>query len=139
MRVRARRPRSGFTVLEALIALVIIGLAVVTTVEALGGGLRAEGEVSAHLEAVTLAEARLSELAALPRDSMADYVAGRDGVFAPPFERYRWRAAIEPLTGTRSLLRASVTVLWPGRSYALETVLFRDGDVARIPVRRRGQ
>ena len=136
MRSQARHPRPGFTVLEALIALVIIGFAVVTTVEALGGGLRAEGEVSAQLEAVTLAEARMTALAALPRDSLADYVAGRDGVFAPPFERYRWRAAIEPVAGTRSLLRATVTVAWPGRTYALETVLFRAGDVARIPVER---
>src|SRR5918999_4742631 len=101
VRQAAARGRSGFTVLEALIALVIIGLAVVTTVEALGGGLRAEREVSAHLEAVTLAEARMTELAALPRDALAGYVSGRDGVFAPPFERYRWRAAIKPVTGTR--------------------------------------
>jgi type II secretory pathway pseudopilin PulG len=137
VRPRVRHRPSGFTVLEALIALVIIGLAVVTTVEALGGGLRAEGEVSAHLEAVTLAEARMTELAALPRDSLAGYVAGRDGVFPPPFERYRWRAAIKPVAGTRSLLQASVTVAWPGRTYALETVLFRAGQVAQIPVKER--
>ena len=135
-RRRRRRTRIGFTVLEALIALVIIGFAVVTTVEALGGGLRAEREVSAHLEAVALTEARMNELAALPRDSLVDYIAGRDGVFAPPFGRYRWRAAIEPVAGTRSLFRATVIVAWPGRTYALETVLFRAGEVALVPVRQ---
>jgi type II secretory pathway pseudopilin PulG len=136
VRQAAARGRSGFTVLEALIALVIIGLAVVTTVEALGGGLRAEAQVSRHLEAVTLAEARMNALGVLPPDSLAVYAAGRDGVFAPPFDGYRWRAAIQPITGTRSLFRATVTVAWANRTYALETVFFRAGQVPQIPVER---
>ncbi|MFN2567809.1 MAG: prepilin-type N-terminal cleavage/methylation domain-containing protein [Gemmatimonadaceae bacterium] len=121
------RARRGFTVLEALIALTIIGFAVVATVEALGGGLRAEAQVSRQLEAVTLAESRMNELGALPRDSLLQYVRRRDGVFAPPFERYRWRTAIEPVAGTRTLLRATVTVAWDGRTYALETVFYHGG------------
>jgi type II secretory pathway pseudopilin PulG len=124
-------PKSGFTVLEALIALVIIGFTVVTTVEALGGGLRAERQVSRHLEAVALAESRLNELGVLPRDSIAYYAGGRDGVFAPPFESYRWRATIEPVAGSRSLVRADVTVSWQGGSYALQTLFHRPPEIAQ--------
>lgn len=123
------RARSGFTVLEALIALVIVGFAVVATVEALGGGLRAEGQVSHHLEAVALADSKMSELGALERDSISFYTGGRDGVFAPPFGAYRWRATIEAVSGARPLLRAGVTVTWRGGSYALETIFYRPSDV----------
>ena len=130
MRRLRSRARSGFTVLESLIALVIVGLAFVATVEALGGGLRAEGQVSRHLEAVALAESRMNELGVLERDSISLYAGGRDGAFAPPFESYRWRATIEPVSGTRALLRADVAVTWPGGSYALQTVFYRPTDVA---------
>jgi type II secretory pathway pseudopilin PulG len=123
-RVHLRR-RSGFTVLEALIALVIIGFAVVSTVEALGGGLRAESQVSRNLEAVALAETRINELGLVGRDSLAYYAAGRDGVFAPPFDSYRWRAAMEPVSGSQTLVRADVTVSWQGGSYSLETLFHR--------------
>lgn len=119
------RARSGFTVLEALIALVIIGFAVVATVEALGGGLRAQSQVSRNLEAVALAETRLNELSLVGRDSLAYYAGGRDGVFAPPFESYRWRAAMEPVSGSQTLVRADVTVSWRGGSYALQTLFHR--------------
>ena len=128
MRNRRLRARSGFTVLEALIALVIIGFAVVTTAEALGGGLRAEGQVSRHLEAVALAESRMNELGALLRDSTAYYADGRDGVFAPPFESYRWRATIQPVPNVRSLIHANVSVTWERGSYALETLFYRPID-----------
>lgn len=123
------RVRSGFTVLEALIALVIVGFAVVATVEALGGGLRAERQVSHHLEAVALAESKMNELGAVERDSISLYAGGRDGVFAPPFGAYRWRATIETVSGARPLLRAGVTVTWRGGSYALATVFYRPPDV----------
>jgi hypothetical protein len=132
-RLSRRRAKPGFTVLEALIALVIIGFAVVTTVEALGGGLRAEAQVSHHLEAVTLAESRMNELGVLARDSLREYRGGRDGVFAAPFEKYRWRATLEPVTGTRSLLRATVTVDWTGGTYSLESTFYRGNAAIESP------
>ena len=129
MRCRRLRARSALTVLESLIALVIVGFAVVATVEALGGGLRAEGQVSHHLEAVALAESRMNELGTLERDSIATYLGGREGVFPRPFEAYHWRATIQPVSGARSLLRADVAVTWQGGSYALQTVFYRPADV----------
>lgn len=131
MRRLRPRARSGFTVLEALIALVIIGFAVVGTVEALGGGLRAQRQVSRHLEAVALAESRINELGVLQPDSIAYYAGGRDGVFEPPFESYRWRASMEPVSGSRSLVQADVTVSWQGGSYALQTYFHRPSEVGR--------
>src|SRR5688572_19848978 len=122
MRSRRLRRRCGFTVLESLIALVIVGFAVIATVEALGGGLRAEGQVSHHLEAVALTESRMNGLGALERDSIASYSSGRNGTFARPFQLYHWRATIQPVSGARSLFRADVAVTWQGGSYALQTV-----------------
>ena len=129
VRSRRLRQRSGFTVLESLIALVIVGFAVVATVEALGGGLRAERQVSHHLEAVALADSRMNELGILERDSIASYAGGRNGVFARPFQLYQWRATIQPVPGARSLFRADVAVSWQGGSYALQSVFYRPPDV----------
>ena len=119
--------RRGFTLLEALIALLIVGLAVVATVEAFGGGLRAEREVSRHLEAVALAEARINELALLAPDSLALYAVPREGVFPAPFGQYRWRAVVREEVGSPALLRAAVMVAWGASSYELETVFYKRG------------
>src|SRR5918998_1545169 len=58
------RVRRGFTLLESLVALVVIGLAATVAMEALAGALRGERQASRHLEAVALAVAGLVVLAA---------------------------------------------------------------------------
>jgi prepilin-type N-terminal cleavage/methylation domain-containing protein len=131
----SRRPRDrcvderGFTLIEALVALTILGLLVVGSLEAFGAGLRAQRVADRHLEAVTLASARLHELAALPLDSLLRQPELRERPFAPPFGTYRWSATIRRLPGSSSLWAARVVVSWPEGQESLETVLYRHAEI----------
>jgi len=107
-----RRNRAGFTLLEAVVALAIIGVAVVGVLGAFGGDVRAADRSRAALSVSTLARSRLArleiatatELAALP-DSLAH------GTFAAPFGGYQWTASSHAVPGEPDLydLRVSVT------------------------------
>lgn len=122
--------RSGFTLLEALVALMILATAVTAALGAFGGGLRAAGAVHAHANGTRLAEARLSELALVPSDSLVYYADEREGRFGAPLEGYAWHARISRVAGTEGLLRAAVTVTWTGGEYRLTTEYFRRDLVA---------
>jgi prepilin-type N-terminal cleavage/methylation domain-containing protein len=122
---RSSAARPGFTLLEALVALMILGGAVTAALGAFGAGLRAAASVHAHASAVRLAETRLSELALLPTDSLTYYADGREGRFAAPLDGFGWRARVSRVTGTEGLLRAAVIVSWSGGEYRLTTEYFR--------------
>jgi prepilin-type N-terminal cleavage/methylation domain-containing protein len=117
--------RPGFTLVEALVALVIAGLIVVGVMEAVAAGFRTQASAGANLTAVGLAETKLAELAALPADSLPAETTIRDGAFPPPFVGYRWRTIIEGDPATPALRGAAVLVEWDGGEFSLETVLYR--------------
>jgi prepilin-type N-terminal cleavage/methylation domain-containing protein len=119
------RDNRGFTLLEAMIALVLLGVALVPLMRSVGVGVREQGRLRAHLDAVSLAEARMSELSLLHPDSIGAYMRPREGVFPEPFGAYRWSAVLRPEGRTPALLRAAVLVRWKEGTYSLETVLHR--------------
>lgn len=119
------RGRDGFTLVEALVALLIVGAALVPLLGSVTAGVRAQERVEEALEGVALAEARMAELALLPADSVAGYLQPRTGWFPPPFAEHRWRALLRADAGRPALVRAAVLVEWPGGSYSLETVFHR--------------
>lgn len=123
MRNRSRR---GFALLEAVIALAIIGAAVVGAMSAFGSDLRAAERARNALTVSTLARSRLarlelataSELAALP-DSLSH------GAFAAPFARYQWKAAALPVRGEPDLYDIRVTVSWDDGQTELRSRRYR--------------
>lgn len=117
--------RRGFTLLEALVALVLVGTVVAGTLSLVGATLRGASMVAAHARAVTLADARMSALTLVPAESIPYYRRLREGAFAPPFEDYRWRARLVRGRVSPALLRATVAVTWHDGEYALATELFR--------------
>ncbi|HEX7088499.1 MAG TPA: hypothetical protein VF192_00090 [Longimicrobiales bacterium] len=123
----------GFTLLEALVALLLLGLVALTCLRTLGVMLRGQAMTREHLEAVALAERRMAELALLPPDSIVAYGEPRSDVF-PPFGHYRWRALMRGVEGSPALVRAAVLVEWPRGEYSLETTFYRP---ERVPGQRR--
>ncbi len=125
-RDRSRRTRAGFTLLEAAIALVIVGMAAVAVLSSFGTTLRTSARARRALEAEALAGQRLAfasllsnaELSHLP-DSVAR------GRFAAPFEGYGWLTTAKELRGDDALFDVSVEVTWEDGRFALPTRLYR--------------
>jgi general secretion pathway protein I len=123
---RSRAQDRGFTLIEVLVALLLLATTVVAALQVFGGGLRLARAAGDHTEATLLASAMLAELPPGPLEE------GTTEGEAPP---YRWtrRVALEPglvpldpdsheAVGLR-LARVSVEVRWgQGRHVELLTL-----------------
>jgi general secretion pathway protein I len=122
-----RRARDeGFTLLEVLVALVVLATTVVAVLQLFGGGLRLARTAGDHTDAALLASAKLGELEPGPLTEGAV-----DGVEGP----YRWirRVTLDPSllpaqletpeTVRLRLARVNVEVQWgQGRRFELATL-----------------
>lgn len=122
----SRLDRRGFTLLEAIVALAVLGLAGVAALEAMGGELRAAERARSATTAAALAQDRLATVALLPRselDPVRDSIAR--GTFRPPFAEYRWTTTIRPVLGEADLYDVVVEVRSDAGHISFATRLFR--------------
>lgn len=120
------RVRRGFTILEAVVALAIVGLAGVSALEAVGGELRAAERAADAYVASALAQDRLAAVGLLAARDFAHLPDSlRRGAFAPPFGGYRWTATAEPVVGERELYEVTVSIGGDRPSYTLTTRMYR--------------
>lgn len=120
------RARSGFSLLEAVVALAIVGVTAVAALASVAAELRAAEDARTTLEAEALAGHRMSTLEMLTAEQLQripDSLAR--GEFDPPFDRYRWTASSDPVMGEEGLTAVTVTIEWEAGSLALRTLLFR--------------
>lgn len=120
------RNRGGFTLLEATVAVAIIGLVAVGTLAAFAADLRASTKANDTLPAAALAEERLArlELADVRElDMLPDSLA--HGRFDEPFADYRWTATATPVHNETALYELTAIVEWGGGSYTLRRRRFR--------------
>ena len=122
-----RSGESGFTLLEVLVAMVILSVAVVTLIQLSSQGLRLLRVSGEHQEAVMLAD-RLARAADVSRESVD---TGHEGTFQ--WER-RTRLVAVPAdlapagTDAPRLLELSVAVKWgSGRSVGVSTLRLGQG------------
>ncbi len=118
--------RRGFTLLEAVAALAILGIAGVAALEAVGGELRAADRARAAVTVSALAQDRLAAVTLLPigeLQPLADSVAR--GTFPSPFQDYAWSTELRPVLGERDLYSVTVEVFSATTRYALATRLYR--------------
>ena len=122
--------RRGFTLLEAMIAVVIVGLAGVAALETVGAELRTASRTRHALHATALAEHRMETLRVLPPSGLRTLPDSLErGTFAPPLERYGWTATVREVPGEAGLYDAQVVVRWDGGSFPLRTRLYRPDPV----------
>jgi prepilin-type N-terminal cleavage/methylation domain-containing protein len=129
------RARRGFTLLEAAVAVAIVGMISVGALAAFSADLRAAQRSQEVLPASALAEERLAalELAEPTRLAMLPDSLKR-GRFAPPFERYEWMATASPVRGERYLYDFTVRVQWDsgGAAFTLARRRFRPPPVGMV-------
>ncbi len=121
------RAAAGFTLIEVLVAMVLLAVVVVAVLQLFGGGLRLVGTSGDHVTATLLASAKLDELAGGPLDEGT--TEGTDGI-------YQWTRQValapslspldpgSPEAAKIRLARVSVEVRW-GRSRRVELVTLR--------------
>lgn len=87
---------SGFTLLEVVVAMAIVGLGIVTLLEVFSLGLRLEAKSSLKTESVVYGQQIIDEL--FVRHEIGD---GKDEGMAG--DKYRWRIKIDPYVEGPSL------------------------------------
>jgi general secretion pathway protein I len=115
-------PRAaGFTLIEALAAIVILALALSALLSAHDAGLRGVAAIDEHLHARLLAQ---SLLAQWTRDRAPQGpTRGRSGRFAWAVSIVPYAGGPPPRTGQWMLHELTVTVAWPGgRQIRLNTL-----------------
>jgi type II secretion system protein I len=126
--------RQGFTLLEVVVALAIVGSVAVASLGALDQHFRATRKGGEVTTAVVLATDRLD---ALRREAMRRSArlpdSLRKGRFARPLDAYAWEAELKPARDRRGLVDLSVTVSWEGGSYPLTSRIY----VRPLPERAR--
>jgi len=111
--------RQGFTLLEAAVAMMIIGVVSAGALSAFAADLRAADQAQRLLPAAALAQDRLAvvETTSLADDVLADSLAR--GRFATPFDDYTWRASVRRLPSLPGLIELRVEVSWNTGSFGL--------------------
>jgi type II secretory pathway pseudopilin PulG len=120
------RSRSGISLLEAVVAIAIVGITSVAALEASAGEMRTAERSRRALEVEALATSRLDfmellndrELEALP-DSV------EKGKFASPLDAYTWKTTSAPISQQPGLYDVRITIDWPSGSYTVKTYLYR--------------
>lgn len=126
MRPPRARSRRGISLMEAVVAIAIVGMTAVGALEAVGGDMRTaerarraeivEALATSRLDFMTLMTDR--ELQSLP-DSVAK------GTFPEPLQEYSWTTTSEPYSDQPGVYTVHVTVHWASGTYTIPTYLYR--------------
>lgn len=115
-------PEGGFSLIEAVCALLVLGIGVVGVAEGITAALQATKEAEVRSTAAFLAAGRIELLRA---DGFI--TSGEDhGAFSDPFSHYKWRESIRE-TDLQGLYEVVVSVELESRSgsvFELRTLLF---------------
>lgn len=102
----------GFTLLETMIAVAILGLTVVALLQLVSGAAGTTARDRAATAGLALAQQRMEGLI-VAGGASALAADGEDAAFGAPFERYRSRVRAERVPG-RDLVEIAVEVTWDG-------------------------
>jgi len=106
-----RRVDGGFMLLEAMVALALLGLAVVAMLQLFSGAADAAARARVHTEALALAQSEMDRLVSSGAAASLE-ADGTEGAFRAPFERYHY-AVTSARVGEQHLIEIRVRITWP--------------------------
>jgi type II secretory pathway pseudopilin PulG len=118
--------RRGISLLEAVVAIAIVGITSVSALEAVGGDMRTAERARRAIVVEALAGSRLEfmdlltdrELQALP-DSV------ESGKFPAPLDEYSWKTTSAPVSDQPGVYAVRVAIDWASGSYVVRTYQYR--------------
>jgi Tfp pilus assembly protein PilV len=123
--MRARRRRSGFTMLEAVVSLAIVAMVCVGILGAYAGSLRADTVAVDRLPLAALAVERLARVDVEPGSLLRLPDSTARGQLAAPYDGVRWEVATRAVGRVPGLVEIDVRVFDAGDSYTLHTRRWR--------------
>jgi len=138
--------RSGFTLLEVLVATVIMGVAVAGLIAGLSQSVKNAARLTDYDRAVMLARTKMNDL-------LIDVTLPFDGAVEGQFDREQsggsasgWRASLRPFDvppkagpGVRILQRVALEIWWQPSSGSRRTIQLESYRTVSIPVPAPGQ
>lgn len=109
MIVKIRRRAAGFTLVEMVVATILLFVGGVAAMMCISSSLRITGVAEAHAKAAMLAERRLAELETQPDLTTA---GDQQGDFGDEYPGYQWQQMVEP-TDLTDVVRVTITIAWP--------------------------
>lgn len=119
------RSRTGFTVLEAAVALLIVGVAAIGVLQAFAGHARSARTARDAAELSVVASDVLARIRVLPPHALSplpDSLAR--GWARAPLDRMEWRARVRPSGRERFLFDVVVEVVRGDASFELHTLRY---------------
>jgi len=110
---RHRARRAGFTLMEVLAALLLIGIVLPVAMEGITRSVEAGSSAKRRAEAATLAEGKLNEVIILGSANLID----ESGEFGPEWPGYMYAVTsqTQDYNDALGLIEVTVTVTWPER------------------------
>lgn len=124
--MRSSTDRAGFLLLEAVIALAIIGIVAVGVLAATASQVRSADKAGVLMVARALTEDRVTGFRLLGFEELQsppDSLLG--GVFPPPFDEFSWTASLRPTEGEYDLFTLDVVTMGRGEILPITTLLHR--------------
>jgi hypothetical protein len=124
--VRASGGREGFLLLEAVVAVAIVGVVAISVLAFTAAQVRTTGKGSVLLIGSALADDRATSFRLLGYDDLSapdDSLMG--GRFPEPFEEFSWVAQVSPMEDEYDLFSVEVVVEGRGERFPIRTLLHR--------------
>lgn len=129
------RERGGFTLIEAMIAMVILGLVLLGALTAVRADLQASRLSAERLIMAQLAAEVVNQITVTSSEEFAAVMEGHRGAFPSPLNDYQWEARGSQLTED-GVIRVDVRVFKEQNAFAIFTFRGRNpGSLLRNDVR----
>jgi prepilin-type N-terminal cleavage/methylation domain-containing protein len=126
---RSRSSVDGFTLLEALVALVVVGAVVVVGLETVGLGAAARARAVDYADLRRLAEQKLAEISLLDGSEIEALPGKRSGRFEPPYDDAEWELRVTEVEAGTGLFQIDLEVHANSAALEVSTYLDRFGEL----------